>query len=54
MQFQITATFLLVVWLVLEGLAYPGDTALSGSFKVGQVGTPEPGLLPRNTSTNIK
>ena len=27
-------------------LCDPGDTALSGSFKVGQVGTPEPGLLP--------
>jgi hypothetical protein len=27
-------------------LCDPGDTALSGSFKVGQVGTPQPGLLP--------
>ena len=24
----------------------PGDTALSGSFEVGQIGSPEPGLLP--------
>ncbi|MGB9169945.1 MAG: hypothetical protein WCB31_13595 [Nitrososphaeraceae archaeon] len=24
----------------------PGDTALSGSFEVGQIGIPEPGLLP--------
>ena len=27
-------------------LCDPGDTALSGSFKVGQVGTPSPGSLP--------
>lgn len=27
-------------------LCDPGDTALSGSFKVGQVGTPPPGSLP--------
>ena len=24
----------------------PGDTALSGSFQVGKIGNPEPGLFP--------
>ena len=27
-------------------LCDPGDTALSGSFKVGQIGNSEPGLVP--------
>ena len=27
-------------------LCDPGDTAISGSFEVGQIGTPEPGLEP--------